>query len=221
MKIKDFIWILIIFIFTSVIVFPQTRTYFEYATEEAPYLMGFLKTGLLATMGELLVKRIKTGFYFNDQGIVYKFIIWGLLGMGFVLVFKIFSSGVVSAQASGLLPKITEPIFLGAILTALMTSLFMNLIFAPTFMMLHRITDGYIELSEGKIKNIEHVQLKQVIEKIDLHQFTSFVVLKTIPLFWIPAHTITFLLPENYRVLMASYLSIALGMILTLAKRKK
>jgi len=221
MKLKDFLWILIILIFTSNIIFPQTRTYFEYATVEAPYLMGFLKTGLLATMGERLVQRMKTGFYFHDKGIFYKFMVWGFLGMGFVLVFKLFSSGVIAAQASGLLPKVTEPIFLGALITALMTSLLMNLIFAPTFMMLHRITDGYIELSFGKLKNIKQVELKQVIEKIDLHQFTSFVVLKTIPFFWIPAHTITFLLPENYRVLMASYLSIALGMILTLAKRKK
>ncbi|MCX7905011.1 MAG: Mpv17/PMP22 family protein, partial [Caloramator sp.] len=51
--------------------------------------------------------------------------------------------------------------------------------------------------------------------------FISFVVLKTIPFFWIPAHTITFLLPSEYRVLMASFLSIALGAILSLAKRKK
>ena len=44
---------------------------------------------------------------------------------------------------------------------------------------------------------------------------------KTIPCFWIPAHTITFLLPENYRILSAGFLSIALGLILTLAKKRR
>ena len=68
---------------------------------------------------------------------------------------------------------------------------------------------------------IRHVKLNQVIALIDLRVFIGFVVLKTIPYFWIPAHTITFLLPETYRVLMAAYLSIALGILLTIAKSRK
>ena len=51
--------------------------------------------------------------------------------------------------------------------------------------------------------------------------FVSFVLMKTIPIFWIPAHTITFLLPSEYRVLSAAFLSIALGAILAFAKKKK
>jgi hypothetical protein len=221
MKVKDSLWISIILGVTLFILIPFTRTYFEYATEQAPYLMGFLKTGLLATMGELLVNRIKKGYYFSDQGIALKFFVWGLLGMSFVLVFQLFASGVVAAQSKQLLPTILEPLFLGLLLTAFMTSLLMNLIFAPTFMLLHRITDGYIERSQGQIKHLRDVKLSEVVLSIDMRFFVSFVVLKTIPLFWIPAHTITFLLPENYRVLMASYLSIALGIMLTLAKQKQ
>ncbi|GAB1473896.1 hypothetical protein MASR2M69_13370 [Bacteroidota bacterium] len=41
----------------------------------------------------------------------------------------------------------------------------------------------------------------------------KFVVGKTIPLFWIPAHTITFLLPDTYKVIFAASLSIVLGLI--------
>jgi hypothetical protein len=44
--------------------------------------------------------------------------------------------------------------------------------------------------------------------------------MKTIPFFWIPAHTLTFLLPSEYRVLAAAMLSIALGLILTITKKK-
>ena len=97
----------------------------------------------------------------------------------------------------------------------------MNLFFAPSFMLLHRITDGFIEQSKGHIFDLHHVKLKSVIDTIDFQYFFSFVIFKTIPLFWIPAHTITFLLPENYRVLMAAYLSIALGLILTFAKQRQ
>ena len=42
----------------------------------------------------------------------------------------------------------------------------------------------------------------------------------TIPLFWIPAQTITFLLPEDYRVLFAAFLSIVLGVLLAIAALK-
>lgn len=56
---------------------------------------------------------------------------------------------------------------------------------------------------------------------LDLSSFLSFVVGKTIPLFWIPAHTITFLILGEYRVLFASTLSIALGVLLALGKKSK
>jgi hypothetical protein len=48
----------------------------------------------------------------------------------------------------------------------------------------------------------------------------SFVFKRTIPLFWIPAHTITFMLPDEYRVLFAAALGIALGVILAIASSK-
>jgi len=172
-------------------------------------------------MGERLVHRIKHQTYFGDRGIVLKAIVWGLLGMVFVLIFQVFSQGVMYAQNNQLLPRIENASFWATLLTAFLTSFLMNVFFAPTFMMLHRITDGYIELSSGKFKNLNRVKLNEVISKIDFKMFISFVVIKTIPLFWIPAHTITFLLPAQFRVLFASYLSIALGILLTFAKSKK
>jgi hypothetical protein len=217
MKKKDIIWIVVIVLLTLVVVIKSSRVVFEQFTSDYPYLMGFIKTAILASMGELLVNRIKNGSYFSEKGIVLKFFVWGFLGMIFVLIFKVFASGVISAQQSGLLPLI-ETSFLSSLLTALLISTIMNIFFAPTFMLLHRVTDGYIFLSEGNLIKMRHVKLNDVIERINFKTFISFVVLKTIPLFWIPAHTITFMLPENYRVLMAAYLSIALGIILTVSK---
>ncbi|OHE32295.1 MAG: hypothetical protein A2013_03305 [Tenericutes bacterium GWE2_38_8] len=217
MKKKDIIWVVVIVLLTLVVMIKSSRIIFEQLTSDYPYLMGFIKTAILASMGELLVNRIKNGSYFSEKGIVLKFFVWGFLGMIFVLIFKVFASGVVSAQQSGLLP-LMEASFVSSLLTALLISTIMNIFFAPTFMLLHRVTDGYIFLSEGNLIKMRHVKLNDVIERINFKTFISFVVLKTIPLFWIPAHTITFMLPENYRVLMAAYLSIALGIILTVSK---
>ena len=110
MKIKDLLWITFILIFTALIIIPQTRTVFESLTSTYPYLMGFIKTAILASMGEILVNRIRTGNYFSQKGILLKFIIWGFLGMIFVLIFKVFSTGVITAQSSGLLPSFSGEI---------------------------------------------------------------------------------------------------------------
>lgn len=77
----------------------------------------------------------------------------------------------------------------------------------------------FIDLGEGKLDRMVHVKLSEVVKTIDWYGFIRFVVLKTIPFFWIPAHTVTFLLPAEYRVLAAAFLSIALGGILASAKR--
>jgi hypothetical protein len=221
MKLKDLIWIIILVIITGFVLIPYTQAIFETMTSNNPYLMGFIKTAILASMGELLVNRIKKGYYFSEKGFILKAIVWGFLGMIFVLIFKVFASGVEAAQAASILPIINNSTFTAKLLTAFLISLIMNLFFAPSFMLLHRVTDGYIELGSGTLKGIKHVRLKKVIERIDFYVFIHFVVIRTIPLFWIPAHTITFLLPENYRVLMAAYLSIALGILLTVAKSRK
>ena len=217
MKKTDYIFIFLFLLIVSIFVIPATRNSFENLTESYPYIMGFLKTSILATFGELLAVRISKGNYFARKGIVYRFIIWGILGMGFVLMFKIFADGVVAAMSSGILPEITTDGFGKSLYVAFMISLIMNLIFAPTFMILHRITDTFIDF---KNEGIKKVKMHQIIDKIDWKHFFGFVIFRTIPIFWIPAHTITFLLPENYRVLMAGFLSIALGLILTLSKMK-
>jgi len=220
MKKSDLIFISVILVISSILIIPTTRTGFENMTSNYPYIMGFLKTSILATMGEMLAKRISTGTYFGKPGIVFRFIIWGILGFGFVLMFKVFAVGVAGAMDAGLLPDISSSGFFANLYRAFMISLIMNIIFAPTFMIFHRITDTYIDLGNGNLKKIINVRFKDVISTIDWKPFFGFVVLQTIPFFWVPAHAVTFMLPENYRVLMAGILSIALGLILTLSKMK-
>ncbi len=221
MKFKDMIWILVLVVITLFVVLPPTKPIFIQLTTQFPYMMGFIKTAILASMGEILVSRMRSGHYFTSKGFLLKALVWGFLGIIFVLIFKVFSSGVIAAQGASLLPSIQNESFLQTLLTAFLISTIMNLFFAPSFMLLHRITDGFIELGSGTLKGIRKVKLSHVIDGIDFISFIQFVVLKTIPFFWIPAHTITFILPESYRVLMAAYLSIALGVLLTLAKTRK
>jgi hypothetical protein len=220
MKISDFVWFFILILISTLIIFPETNLYFNNYTENYPYLMGFLKTAILASMGELVVNRMIHKSYFYGHGHILKFIVWGFLGMIFVMVFKLFYEGVLVLQNTHLLFSFEEG-FLNKLSTAFLASLLMNLIFAPSFMILHRLTDGYIDLSLGKLKNFKDIKIEHVIENIDWTFFFKFVCFKTIPIFWIPAHTVTFLLPPNYRVLMAAYLSIVLGFILTYAKIKQ
>jgi len=183
----------------------------KFTTEHA-YLGGFIKFFLLATMGELLAIRIVTGDWNIPKGLLYRAFVWGLLGMAIVLIFSVFAAGIASALANGFLPGGNSQFAF-----AFFVSFIMNLSFAPTMMAFHRITDTFIDLKYENKKG--KVTLSEVIKRIDWDVFVSFVIMKTIPFFWIPAHTITFLLPPEYRVLSAAFLSIALGAILAFAKK--
>lgn len=184
-----------------------------------PYLMGFAKFAVLATIGELLAIRIVAGQWKLPPGIVYRAFVWGVLGMAIVLMFDIFFAGTASALSKGLLYSGSGA--MQPILKAFYTSAIMNLVFAPTFMAFHRYTDTLIDMVCGEGRKFGSVSLSEVTGRIDWQGFVGFVVMKTIPFFWIPAHTVTFLLPPEFRILVAASLSIALGAILAYAKRKK
>lgn len=197
---------------------PVTNIVFVAMSKAHPYAMGFVKFALLATMGELLALRIAAGVWKQPPGLVWRAMVWGFLGGAIVLVFDVFGGGVAAAVNHGLLPVGSGAT--AQVMTAFWTSALLNLVFAPTMMLLHRITDTYLDLAGGELTRIGQVPLRRVVGQIDWQGFVSFVLVTTIPLFWIPAHTVTFLLPPEYRVIMAAFLSIALGAILAFAKRR-
>jgi len=213
LKKGDFIWTAALIGVIAFLVYPDTNKMFTGFTTNYPYIAGFLKFAILATMGDLLAYRLVTSEWKIRKGFLFRAFIWGFLGVVIVLIFAIFGAGITAAMETGLLPGVGYTIAF-----AFFTSTIMNLSFAPSMMGFHRITDTYADLRfiEGK----KNLKLNQVIGQVDWNNFVSFVVLKTIPMFWIPAHTITFLLPSEYRVLMAAFLSIALGAILSFAKAK-
>lgn len=209
MKKLDFLWIGILLALFAFIAYPATREMFIGFTTAHAYIGGFLKFAILATMGELLAIRLAKGDWVRPAGLGYRAIIWGFLGIVIVLIFAVFAGGVTAALSKGMLP------FGGYALTfAFSVSLIMNCTFAPTMMAFHKLTDTYIDLKHAN--KGQKIKLERVVKTVDWNRFVSFVVLKTIPFFWIPAHTITFMLPPEYRVLMAAALSLALGLILSI-----
>lgn len=210
MKKNDFLWGIALSSVLFLMLSPWTKDSFASITAAQPYVMGFAKFFVLATLGELLAIRLNRGDYALPPYLLIRALIWGVVGLLVVYTFSLYSNGVKGAIAAGLLPD------WGTIGSAFFTSATMNLTFAPAFMAGHRITDKLLDWrAEGKRG------VKAAVAEIDWTQFYTFVIGKTVPFFWIPAHTITFLLPPQYRVLLAATLSIALGLILSLAKMAK
>ncbi len=220
MKKGDFIWGLVLLGIVVFLIMPQTHEIFTQLSKAHPYLMAFIKFGILSTMGELLALRIVNKRWEKPVGIHLKAIVWGFIGMLIAMIFVLYDSGVTTLIEKHYLPSIGDGVT-AMFFKAFFTSALMNLLFAPTFMSFHRVTDTWIELGEGKIEKIIKVKFLTVLKTVDWSSFISFAVCKTIPIFWIPAHTITFILPSEYRVLAAAMLSIVLGAILGYSKSKK
>jgi hypothetical protein len=207
LKPRDLFFVTVLLVITTLLLIQPTHAAFVSATQARPYLMGFLKFALLATLGELLGARIVAGRWVRLNGLWARGLVWGILGVLIVFAFRFFEAGAVAMlDGRG-----------GTLARALLTSVMMNLTFGIVFMAGHRVTDTLIDLRATG----SPVSLGAALDRIDWAGFLRFVVGRTIPLFWIPAHTVTFLLPSVYRVLWAAYLSIALGALLAYAKRRK
>lgn len=198
--------VLVIVAFIAILVIPSTRDVFKAVTAAHPYILGFIKFALLATIGELFAIRLSTGVFRLPKGIVARALVWGFLGAILALLFKLYSNGIIAIMDMGLLPG-GENKFL----FALFSSCAMNCTFAPTMMVFHKITDKAIDM---KADGEALVSLKNVASKVDWVGLVGFTIAVTIPFFWIPAHTISFMLPGEYQIIMAAFLSIALGLIL-------
>lgn len=197
-------------------------------TAQYPLWMAFLKFGILATFGELLGSRIKTGAYYHKGfGLFPKFIVWGVLGMWIALAMSVFKTGIPAfmertACFAGVKEAMTAELSWLKVIGAFFVSLMMNCSFAPVFMTFHKICDMHIADFEGKaVSLIRPIQMRKHIQAINWDVQWSFVFKKTIPLFWVPAHTLTFCLPGEFQVLFAAFCSIILGVFLSIAAMKK
>lgn len=208
-------------------IYPPALETYKWATSEYPMLMSFLKFAILATFGETLGLRIKTG-KFNQKGfgILPRAVVWGFLGLTIQMAFVIFSTGtplfLVFMGMKNAVEIFGDPqMSIEKIAVAFSVSAAMNIIYAPVMMTIHKMTDTHIENGGGTLKGLfRPMDAGKILSSVNWHVQWGFVFRKTIPFFWIPAHTLTFLLPTEFRVLFAAILGIALGVILAVAALK-
>ena len=202
--------------------------WFKASTANHPFIMAFFKFAILATFGEMLALRIRKGVY-NEKGfgIVPRMMVWGFLGMCITMAMMIFKSGVPAflsvlgwenAPAVFASPELTW----GKVGVAFAVSVLMNTIFAPVMMTFHKCTDIHILSNGGTVCGLlRPMKMREIMgTKVNWDVQWNVVFKKTIPLFWFPAHTITFILPSTFQVLFAALLGVALGLILALASNK-
>ncbi len=225
MKAKDFYFIgALILFFIPFFISASLFDFYKSINQQHGMAMSFVKFAILATLGEVIGLRIKTGHYNQPGfGIPARAIVWGLLGLTIQMAFIIFSTGTPifleylgMTGASTLLQSDCQcP---AKWIVAFAASTAMNLIFAPVMMTMHKITDTHIEANGGKLTALfRPIQMDKILTSINWKVQWNFVFKKTIPFFWIPAHSITFMLPTQQRVLFAALLGIMLGVFLAVA----
>lgn len=229
MKKSDFITIIIWAVVVCGFAFiPGAWDWFNETTKAHGLLMSFFKFALLGTFGEMLALRIREGVYFKKGfGLLPKMLVWGILGVVIASAMTIFNTGTVKLLDGGfhMNGKVAEwfagDLSWGKAFVALCVSVLMNTLFAPVFMTFHKITDIHVAETGGTLKGFFSSPLgirEALSKKINWDIQYGFVFAKTIPLFWYPAHTLTFLLPPTLQVLFAAFLGVALGVILSIKK---
>lgn len=195
----------VVSVFLAILMIPSSRKIFGELTGSHPYLLGFIKFGLLALAGEFLSMRIREGKWRTQDAVVIKFLIWGMLGVWISLMMKVFSAGVDELMQKGLL------IGSSRLVRSFTTSVLMNVSFAPVFMIVHKLTDTWLDMKQKR----KEAKLATIVGVINWEGFLRRTLFKTILFFWIPAHTVTFLLPQEFQIITAAFLSLALGVMLS------
>jgi len=224
MKKNDFVFIIaLIIFFYPFFVSEYIYELYKDFNHSHGMIMAFIKFAVLATLGEVIGLRIRTGRYNKEGfGILPRAIYWGFFGLTIKIAFIIFATGVPNfLQYIGFQNSIEimkQPFTIQKLIISFSISTAMNLIYAPVLMTAHKITDTHIVINEGKLSALfKPINVSEIITKIDWKVQWEFVFKKTILLFWIPAHTITFLLPVDFQILFAAILGIVLGTLLAIA----
>ena len=224
MKRSDLIFSLaFVAIFVPFFVSDRLFEFFVRFSTEWAFTASFVKFALLATMGEMLGSRIRTGVYLPAGfGLLPRVLVWGFLGMTVKAAFMIFGNGVPSIMEhlgmTGTASIMAGPVTPPKILLSFCISFFLNIFYAPVLMVTHRISDLHIASAHGaKGRFFRMPDVAQMLASVEWKSMWGFVLKKTIPFFWIPAQTVTFLLPQEFQILFAALLSTVLGVILAIS----
>lgn len=210
----DLLWAAAFLCCVSIFIFPVSKEIFLRATQSHAWLCGFLKFFVLATMGDLLGLRISNGQWKIPSGIFFKACLWGILGIAITFAMPLYSGGIADMMSSGIVP------FEGSFLAlAFFSSSAMNLTFGPMLYVYHQFGALFIDAKCENRKQKNH--LSSLVERIDWKTMVCFSWAKTCPLMWIPLHTIVFLTPPQYRVVLSAFFSVLLGALIAIAGKKR
>lgn len=221
-----FLLLFVLILFVPFFISDDIYNLYETLNKNHGFILSFIKFSILATLGEVIGLRIKTGHYnASGFGIIPRAIVWGFLGITIKLAFIVFTSGTLDFltymgmenPASVYKADFTmQKLFI-----AFCISFLMNSIFAPVMMTIHKVTDTHILNTGGTIIGFfKPIKVSHILTNLNWDVQWNFVFKKTIPFFWYPAHTITFLLPAEFQILFAALLGIALGLILAISSLK-
>ncbi len=161
-----------------------------------PMIMAIAQFAILGTFGEVLSKWVslkKIHLPFSFSLILWKMMIWSILAVCIKYAFLGFHGFVDQLVASSYLPA--DCLINRSFSRALSISFFMNVQFGLLLVILHRVLDNAMP---GQKKNWSGLGKAML----------------TLLWFWIPAHTVTFMLAKDYQIGLAALWSVALGLIL-------
>ena len=216
-------WTIVALMFAPFFLSDKLFNFYLEFNQQHGLITAFIKFSILATLGELIGLRIKKGYYYKKGfGILPRMLVWGFLGVTIKMSFIIFVSGtpvfLEYIGIKGATQAIQQSFSFEKLLVAFSISAALNLIYAPVMMTFHKITDIHIITNGGTLKGLfKPIKFRKILVDLNWDVQWNFVFKKTIPFFWIPMHTITFLLPPDFQVLFAALLGIALGIILAVA----
>jgi len=167
-----------------------------------PIISAMVQFAILGTFGGCVAKWVQhKKFYLplNWKQAIWYPISWAILAVMIKMAFLGFRGFLEILILDGYLPQIfssSESRFLHAFAL----SIVMNLQFGPLLVIFHRWLD-YLPFGKTDWTNIDKG-------------------LKSLLWWWIPAHTVTFMLPPDLQIGMAAVWSVVLGFILGIFNRK-
>ena len=171
---------------------------FVYYVKTFPLRTAFIEFAVLGTLGEIITLKITNSTKkLSIFQYILKILSWGLLGI--VIKYGFFG---YKAMINALVEHHYFPGFLygNSLVKAFTISVVINLFFGPQMMFIHRIMDNAIE-KRWKFTGMDKA-------------------VYTLVWFWIPAHTITFILPQHLQITLAAVWSVVLGVIMGFSLKK-
>ncbi|HNW45593.1 MAG TPA: hypothetical protein PKI19_13920 [Elusimicrobiales bacterium] len=166
--------------------------------KSAPILTAMVQFAVLGTLGDCAARWVverRIFVPFDGRTLVLKMLEWAALAVCIKYAFVGFNGFVDALAAHGFLPE------LGRFGRAFAISAAMNLQFGPFLVLAHRLLDNAIA-GRPNWANLDKG-------------------LFTLLWFWIPAHTLTFMLPRELQIGLAALWSVALGALLGFYNRPR